>query len=613
MRVLRASLFVAVVVFLLAPGFARATGYGELGTLERGAVDAALAARGLTLDPAPEGKMVGFIHVVNLDVFQPSDGRLLQWFNHFHRTTPEHHVRRESLLLPGMAYDPALVDETVRNLRNQSTYDLNDTGVSGIVAIVPIQAAVPGTVDLLMVTRDLWSLRFNSDWSFEPITGYLYTLNASLSENNLFGWRKQVALVFLMDPGEISLGPNYIDPNVLGTRLRLSAAFYEIWARRIGQLAAGPREGSAGQLRLEYPLYALSRRWGAFVEGKYTDNVVRAVSGTSLMHYDPTPSPGDPHCVAPGGTYDPTGALTRDCAFRSRVGSVTSGVTRSFPRDWLIQRITVGNDFGLQRRSFLPDFPSDPALRTSFADTFFAASERTSDLYLQYDAFTPRYRTYRNLDTFDLGEDKRLGPSVTLKAGQASTLLGSEQDFFLWKSEAHVNTALLGGFQNIGASWEGRRYGYGPRDELVTGQVIAASPVLAQKLRIVTLAMGGFMVHNVHRDFVYVGAIEGLRGYRVNEFNGYAYYHAHLEVRSMALPIASLRVGALAFADAGHAAMRLEDLAFYSDAGIGLRLLIPQLNAEVLRCDWALNFRAVAGGIPAGWPGRISCGSRQVF
>src|ERR1017187_3808748 len=173
MRAFRGSLLVALLL-LLVPGLARAAGYDELGTLERGAVGAALAARGLTIDPAPAGKIIGTIHVVNLEVFQPGDGGFLEWFNHFHRTTREDHVRRESLLASGTPYDPALADETVRNLRYQSVYDSNDTGLSSVVAVVPIQAAVPGTVALLMVTRDLWSLRFNSDWSFEPITGYLY-------------------------------------------------------------------------------------------------------------------------------------------------------------------------------------------------------------------------------------------------------------------------------------------------------------------------------------------------------------------------------------------------------------------------------------------------------
>ena len=220
MRAPCASLF----ALLLVPTVARAASYADLGTLERGAVNVALASRGFAIDPAPGGKIVGAIHVVNLDVFQPSDGRLLEWFNHFHRTTREEHVRRESLLLPGMRYDALLVDETMRNLRNRNSYSADDPPLSSIVAMVPIQAATPGTVDVLIVTRDVWSLRFNTNYNFELFALNLPTLSASLSENNLFGWRKQAAIAFIMDQGEMWLGPNYLDPNMLGTRLRLTAA-----------------------------------------------------------------------------------------------------------------------------------------------------------------------------------------------------------------------------------------------------------------------------------------------------------------------------------------------------------------------------------------------------
>jgi hypothetical protein len=353
MRALCASFFVALLVLPLAPGLARAAGYEELGTLERGGVDAALAARGLALDPEPQGKVVGFIHVVNLDVFQPSDGRLLEWFNHFHRTSREHHVRRESLLLPGMTYDSALVDETMRNLRNRNTYNTNDPTWSSIVAIVPTMAAAPGTVDILIVTRDTWSLRFNSDYNYQP--GYLINFSSSLSENNLFGWRKLVALAFIMDQGNLEFGPTYLDPNVLGTRLRLTAAFYEIWARKIGEIAAGPREGFASLQRLEYPFYALSQHWGGFVDGSYTTSVARKISGSSttqaavLRRF----SPDLGQCVTPGGPYDPSQTLTAECAYRSRAGSFTSGLTRSFPRSWLIQRVTVGNEVS---------FPTSPQI-----------------------------------------------------------------------------------------------------------------------------------------------------------------------------------------------------------------------------------------------------------
>jgi hypothetical protein len=610
MRAFRALLLVALLALLLAPGRARAAGYDELGTLERGAVDTALAARGLTLDPAPEGKVVGFIHVVNLDVFQPSDGGLLEWFNHFHRTSREHHVRRESLVLPGMAYDPKLVDETMRNLRNRNPYSIYDPTWSSIVAMVPIQASAAGTVDVLIVTRDVWSLRLNSDYNYQP--GYLINLSASLAENNFLGWRKQASVEFIMHQGDLWLGPTYLDPNVLGTRLRLTIAFYESWARKIGEIAAGAHEGFSDWQRLEYPFYALSQRWGGFVDGSYTTSVMRMIAGTSstpaavLTRF----SPDLGECVTPGGPSDPNSTFVAECAYRSRVGSFTSGLTRSFPRSRLIQRVTVGNEIGLVRTSFLPDFPTD--LRGSFAQKYFRISERTSGLYVQYDAFTPRYRTYRDLDTYDLAEDLRLGPSVTLRLGRASTWLGSDADFFRFKLEARINLGLLGGFQSMGASWESRDYSDGLRDQLIKAQFYAATPVLARGIRLVASGFTGFMVDNFHRAQVYVGGLEGLRGYPVNTFLGYDWYHAHLELRSMAVSVASLRLGGLAFADAGHAADTAQALMFFSDAGAGLRLLIPQLNVEVLRCDWGFPFRSY-GQVQAGWPGRISCGFRQVF
>ena len=612
MRAFRASTVIALFFLLIAPARTHAAGYDDLGTLERGAVDTALAARGLAVETAPEGKVVGFVHVVNLDVFQPSDGGLLEWFNHFHRTSREHHVRRESLLLPGMVFDANLADETMRNLRNRNAYSLYDPTWSSIVAMVPVQAAAPGTVDVLIVTRDVWSLRFNSDYNYQP--GYLITLNASLAENNFLGWRKQASVEFLLHEGDMWLGPTYLDPNLLGTHLRLTVAVYQIWARKIGEMAAGAHEGFSDWQRLEYPFYALSQRWGGFIDGSYTTSVFRIIKPN---HYQaPTlwrVNPLTEKCTDPIGLPNPGAAAA--CAYRSHVGAFSSGLTRSFPRAWLIQRVTAGNEIGLVRPSFSPDIPTDAP--DGFYQTYHRTSERTSGLYAQYDAFTPRYRTYRDLDSYDLAEDQRLGPSVTLKFGRASTWLGSDADFFRFKAEAHINLDLLGGFQNIGASWESRDYSDGLRDQLIKAQFFASTPVLERTVRVVASGVAGFMANNLHRTPVNVGGLEGLRGYPVNTFTGFNWYLAHVELRSMAVSVASLRLGGLAFADAGHAASTAGELGLYGDAGAGLRLLIPQLNAEVLRCDWAFPLRAywILGQelVPAGWPGRISCGFRQAF
>jgi hypothetical protein len=53
-------------------------------------------------------------------------------------------------------------------------------------------------------------------------------------------------------------------------------------------------------------------------------------------------------------------------------------------------------------------------------------------------------------------------------------------------------------------------------------------------------------------------------------------------------------------------------LEFYGDVGAGLRVLVPQLNAEVARCDWAFALRGI-GAVKAGWPGVPYCGFHQAF
>src|SRR5687767_820465 len=138
MRAARATLLLPVAVVLLAPR-AHARGYDSLGVLEREAADEALAARGLRIDPAPEGKVIGTVHVVNHEVFSPRDPRLVRWLNMFHRTTREEIIRREVLLIPGAGWDEALANETARNLR--------DEDLSSLVVVLPVLASQPGTVD----------------------------------------------------------------------------------------------------------------------------------------------------------------------------------------------------------------------------------------------------------------------------------------------------------------------------------------------------------------------------------------------------------------------------------------------------------------------------------
>ena len=434
------------------PASAAATGYADLGKLEREAVDDALALRGLTIEPDPQGKTIAEVHVVNLDVFLARERLPLLWANVFHRTTREHHILRESLLQAGDLYDQDRVEETVRNLQNPL--------FSNVVVVLPVRSALPERVDLLIVTRDVWSLRFNQD--YEAGQGQLLYYTGSLSENNLFGWRKQVAVVFVMDQGEMAFGPHYIDPNILGSRLRLSAAFSWIWAREIGQIAAGPREGTSSRFSLEYPFWSLARRWGASAAFGHYDGVIRRFLGTELR-----PVSLDNAAAVPW-------------MYHQRSLSSAESVTRSFPTPSVIQRVSLGHEFSLVRPTFTPDFPypEGSAERDQFAQKAFPPSERLSGVYLSYELFTPRYRIYRDFNTFDFREDMRLGPWLWLKAGRASGALGSERDFTLFQTSFDVASDWLAGVQSMGVSWESRLQDNGEvTDQLVRGRFVLASPV----------------------------------------------------------------------------------------------------------------------------------------
>lgn len=577
------------------------SGYQDLGQLEREAVDDALAARRLEIDPAPEGKRVDWVWVVNLDIFLPRDRVPLLWVNHFHRTTREQHVRRESLLQVGDVYRQALADETMRNLQ--------DAALSNVVVVLPVKTREPNSVDVLIVTRDLLSIRLNQDFEYQA--GQLIYYTASLSENNVMGWRKNAAISFVMRQGDIWFGPNYIDPNVLGSRLKLQVAFNWIWSRQLGHIAAGPSEGSSSRVRLEYPLYSLASRWGAFTDFSHFIGVKRQFYGADLA----TIALDDPNakCGRPGNSTSNPGAVP--CLFRDRSLGGTSGVTRSFATDRLVHRLTLGHELTLRRTSLPQDFPADPELATRFADRVMPPAQRTSIPTFQYEVFTPNYRVYRDLNTFDFREDWRLGPHATFKIGRASELVGSDFAFTNLSASADWTADAGDGLQSFAASWEARIRGSDVTDQVITARTTLASPVLARTLRLVASGEAAFIVDDrLNRGYA-VGGQSGLRGYPVGAFGGLgarAYYLAHVEARTMPLKAWFLRVGGLAFVDAGHAATGARDLALYEDVGVGVRLLLPHLNTYTLRADWAFPLRPL-GGLPAGWPGRASLGFRQVF
>src|SRR5438309_10919147 len=94
---------------------------------------------------------------------------------------------------------------------------MRDPLESSVIALVPVKSKQPGKVDLLVVTRDVWSLRFNSQYTYQE--GSLTNLTVSISENNFLGHRALFSGGIVMDQGAIAVGPLFIDKNLLGKHI----------------------------------------------------------------------------------------------------------------------------------------------------------------------------------------------------------------------------------------------------------------------------------------------------------------------------------------------------------------------------------------------------------
>jgi hypothetical protein len=273
-------------------------------------------------------------------------------------------------------------------------------------------------VDLLIVTRDVWSLRFNQDYEAQQNS-------ASLLHGLALG---EQPLRLAQEPGRcVHHGPRRDVPSGPTTSIPTS------WARassckrlstgsgsaRSARSRPGRSEGTSSHFHLEYPLWALARRWGAY---------------RGLQHFRRRLPP-----VLRGNRASRIGP-----GWRSRRSATAAADVRPLPVG--VPAAHHGTQLGghplisaahphpahqpgLRAESgaaviLAGRFSLSPAGRRSARNSPRRSSpsrNAVSDLFLRYELFTPRYRTYRDLNTFDFREDIRLGPSLSLKAGRAST------------------------------------------------------------------------------------------------------------------------------------------------------------------------------------------------
>ncbi len=535
-----------------------------LGRLERATLIRALRDRNLIVDPAPTGKRIGRILVVTLPPFGKEVG-LLQWANRLHVDSKASIIAREVIARPGDPWSQDAIDETQRKLR--------DPLFASVALIVPVRSADetsdPATVDLLVVNRDIFSLRMNSNYELQD--RQIIFLALSLSENNFLGRRKLAAFTFTMDQGSIALGPLYIDKNLLGRRLDLRLRGGPIFSRATGAL-----EGSDGAITLSRPLWSLKSKWSWNLAVSGGNTVERRFTGASLDTYD---ADGD------RTTTDDQVPLR----YRLRRWSAGGGLVRAWG-DRFEQRVTVGYALSSQRPSIQDDVVATtaPAVLDQFRADVLPRSERAGQASVSYEIFTAHYRDYIDIDLYDLAEDVRLGPRLEVGLGAAPRLLGSDRPFGRASLDAAWTVPWGGdGLASLSASLSTRIEDGAAVDRSAQTTLRVVSPATPAGRLVGEVRLAGLFRERGNGYFT-LGGDSGLRGFNVGAFKGERRAVAQLEARTRSARfLFGIRWGLLAFYDVGHAADTVRELALQHDVGIGLRSLTPQLSRQVFRFDLA--------------------------
>ncbi len=521
-------------------------------------IQAALAALHRTLDAAPERKIIERVDIVPLEVIESRDP-LPGWVNVFHATSRRSVLLRELLVHEGMPYRQLLVDETLRNLRRLPQLS--------VVLVVASKGSAPDRVGVIVITKDVWSLRTN--WNFVLTPGGLERLEAFPAETNLLGTHQTLSGHFVFEPSAYTLGLGYVVPRIGGSRLALDAR-YDVLVNR----ASGSPEGTQAAVVAGQPIYSALTRWAWDASVTGVDYVARRYVNAGLSRY-----------------MDPRTGASVPFEYRARDYIATYEVTRSFGAG-------TKHDFtlaaGMDRRQYRTSFPSvDPQTVADFVSGNVPVSDTRVGPSIQYHSYSKRYIRLINFDTLALQEDYRLGHDFVLRAYPSFRALGSTRDFFGLYAAAQYSVAVRDGLfvASIASSVEAEPERVS--DASLVPTVHLASPTVAGLGRVVVDATLLYRWRNYLNATTYLGGDDRLRGYPTNFFVGKDVVSLNVELRSRAVELLTCQLGAVAFFDAGDAFNGFDRLAAHQSLGVGLRTLFPQLDRVVFRADLGFPFRRI--------------------
>lgn len=526
-------------------------------------VEWGLQQTGRERDPNPEGKRITEVLIVSEDVVSKTDP-YPQIVNLPHVKTKPRVIRRELLLAVGDLYDANRVSESERNLRSLFLF--------AIARVVPLKTDTKDAVALLVVTKDLWSIRFNNEFSW--VGGVLQYLRSRPREQNFLGLGKVVSLDFEYRRDTLAFGELYDDRRLFGSPLSLQQNAAVIFNR-----ATNVAEGSRGLLSVGRPLYSLDQTWGFDVTGSWSVRRARLFRGGELLEL---PFPDENGSELVPFVYD--------------VRAFSGGATGTYRtgKEWK-RDLTFG--LGAYSHRYQPP-AALPSPEREWLTAQLPRSEDSLYLYAAFRIFEPRFAVMHNVDTFSLSEDVQVGPSLVAQARYSTPLLGSPTHFLEAGVRARYTLVAADNLFSAIASVAGR---YTPGGDPVLGKELVDESFAAQLQEVTPYVGPGRIVARAlwyRREdplsvaFLQLGGDNGLRGIGAEALRGRNELLFNLEYRSKPLEFHTLHAGFVAFYDAGTA-YDVSPNVLHS-LGIGLRFLFPQFDVQTLRIDFGYTLNGPA-------------------
>ncbi len=584
----------------------------------------AMAREGLEPEPAPGSKVIARVVVVREEIIAESDPwpNFLNWF---HYTTRDSVVRQELLIGKGKRWDQDLVEESERNLRKLF--------ILAVARVVPCKGQRPGELVMLVVTKDLWSIRLNTE--FSQVGSILQKFDWFPTEQNFLGLNKRLSLhlqLSQLDLGsftvfdKFALGNIYVDERLLGSRIKLVQRFDAIVAGEVpcggskdGVSGAwcpdrelGDLEGIYGYLWLTRPLFSLATKWGFSVIGLVS-------TGQQRLYAQPGPVLRAVSVERFTGRKGDTVPRVYD---RERY-EVAADVTRSFGRE-----VKHDLNWGLaayRLRYTAPDgFPYPDEVKAWFTRIFLPRSEAASYLHLRYRTHNPKFIRVKNIKSLGLSEDLRLGHDVTVELRGAVGMADFEPLYlelqavasYRWQLGQDLVTLKLGGR----GRWQPSIEDEGFSDPWANAHLEAEASNISPPVpggRFHTRAGVRLRHHDLTRARSFLGGDNGLRGYPSKQFEGNNLWYVNAEFRSNPINILTLHIGLALFYDGGAVWGGPDPLdpdqelahTYRQSIGVGLRALFPQFDREPLRVDFGIPLSDGADSVGT-W---FSLGFKQIF